>query len=258
MTVNWIATLLVVPPLNLALFALLALLVLRHRARLAVVGAMVAGLLVLSLPVVGNSLLAALEQVPEPPADPAAAPPGAIVVLGAEIRRVQSPTPGAAASAGADEVGEDADIGPLSLERVRAAAALHRRTGLPILVSGGTVGDDPAPIAAVMARSLADDFNVPPLWVEARSRDTWENARFSAELLRAAGISRVYVVTHAWHMPRALLAFRRAGIEAVPVPVRRDAWPPLDVWQFLPSEAGWQTSYFGFHEWIGLAFYSVR
>lgn len=249
MLVNWIATVLLVPPLNLALIAAAAFFLVRRRAGRILLGAALAGLLILSLPVVGNTLMASLERLPEPsPASQASAEPGAIVVLGAEVRRTQAP-PGQPPGA---------DIGPLSLERVRAAAALHRRTGLPLLVSGGIVRDEPAAVGVLMGRSLAEDFGTPPRWVEDRSRDTWENARFSAELLRAAGITQVYVVTHAWHMPRALLAFQRAGLAAVPAPVRLDAWPPLTWQQFVPADSAWQVSYYGFHEWIGLAFYGLR
>lgn len=248
--VNWLATVLLVPPLNLALIAVAAFFLLRSRAGRAIVGAALVGLIVLALPVVGNALLLSLERLPERhAAAPGAAKPGAIVVLGAEV---------CYALDDARASGRDSDIGPLSLERARTAAALHRRTGLPILVSGGIVGDNPVPVGTVIARSLADDFGTPPRWVETQSRDTWENARLSAELLRAAGISTVYVVTHAWHMPRALLAFRRAGITAVPAPVRLDAWPPLTWRDFFPTDGAWQLSYFGFHEWIGLAFYDLR
>jgi uncharacterized SAM-binding protein YcdF (DUF218 family) len=244
-TVNWLATLFLVPPFNLALIAAVALLFARRRGGRIVLGAALAGLLVLALPVVGNALLRSLEHFPE---RSPASPPGAIVVLGAELRYEADPEGGP----------PEMDLGPLSLERTRVAAALHRRTGLPILASGGVVSDEPAPVGAAMARSLADDFNAAPRWVETRSRDTWENARFSAEILRAAGIHTVYVVTHAWHMPRALLAFQRAGIDAVPVPVRIDAWPGPKWRQFVPGASTWQVSYFGLHEWVGLAFYTLR
>ena len=62
-----------------------------------------------------------------------------------------------------------------------------------------------------MADSLRDDFQVPVSWVEDASDDTWENAAFSAEILKKRGIHSVYVVTQGWHMRRAMLAFRHAG-----------------------------------------------
>jgi uncharacterized SAM-binding protein YcdF (DUF218 family) len=77
-------------------------------------------------------------------------------------------------------------------------------------------------------------------------------------MLRAQGIDRVYLVTHAWHMRRALLAFRRAGLLTTPSPVQRDAVPDLRVASFLPSARGWQESYYAMHELIGLAWYAVR
>lgn len=248
--VNWIATVLLVPPLNLALLAAVAFFLIPRRIGRVLLGAAIVGLLVLALPVTGNALIASLEHLAavRAAAVPGPVQPGAIVVLGAEIRRVEALAP---------EAGDGADIGPLSLERVRAAAALHRRTGLPLLASGGIVGDEPVAVGAVMAKSLTEDFATPPRWVETRSRDTWENAWFSADLLRAAGITEVYLVTHAWHMPRALLAFERAGIKAVPAPVRLDAWP-MSWREFVPSATAWRVSYFGFHEWIGLAFYGLR
>jgi len=60
------------------------------------------------------------------------------------------------------------------------------------------------------------------------SLSTRENARFTAALLRRRGMRRVTVVTCDWHLPRALAAFRRAGLEvegfaapSVAVPWRR-------------------------------------
>ena len=70
-----------------------------------------------------------------------------------------------------------------------------------------------------MADSLHDDFGVTVRWQEGRSRTTWENAQFSAEVLLPEGIKRVVVVTQAWHMPRAVWSFQKAGFEVVSAPV---------------------------------------
>lgn len=204
------------------------------------------GLLLLSLPIVSIPLLASLDVPPASPdgPPPQASPPQAIVVLGGDIDRVPDP-PGAV-------------LGSLSLERVRAGAALQRRSGLPVLVSGGTVDDLPVTIGLLMAESMTGDFGVPVRWTEATSPTTWENAEYSAAMLRADGISRVYVVTHAWHMRRSLLAFRRASIDAVPAPVRIDPWPRLRPGEFLPRTSAWVNSFYAMHEWVGLAYYTAR
>ena len=229
---------LLLPPSSLVLLALLALLVPRWGRRLAVL--MLSALLALSMPSVSALLLASLD----PGAVAASGQPAAIIVLGGDVERTTDPA--------------QPDIGALSLERVRAGAALHRRTGLPLLVTGGLVGDTEVAIGALMARSMTEDFQVPVRWTEAASRDTWENARLSAPMLQAAGIGHVYVVTHAWHMRRSLLAFRQAGLDPTPAPVRQDPVPQWGWSGFLPRASAWQRSYYALHEWVGLLYYQVR
>lgn len=241
MSINTVLTALLLPPASLALAATLALLLLRGRVGRLLALLSLAGLLLLSLPIVSMPLLASLDVPPGPLDGP---PPQAIVVLGGDVDRVADP-PGAV-------------LGSLSLERVRAGAALQRRSGLPVLVSGGVVDDLPVTIGVLMAESMTADFGVPVHWTEATSPTTWENAGYSATMLRADGVSRVYLVTHAWHMRRSLLAFRLAGIDAVPAPVRLDPWPRLRPGEFLPRVSAWVNSFYAMHEWVGLAYYLAR
>ncbi len=107
-----------------------------------------------------------------------------------------------------------------------------------------------------MARSLAEDFGVAARWVEPDSATTWDNAVLSARILRAEGIGAVVVVTHAWHMRRALIAFRAAGLVAVPAPLLAEHAPRLTAGSFVPRIAAWQRSYLALHEWIGCAWYA--
>jgi uncharacterized SAM-binding protein YcdF (DUF218 family) len=201
-------------------------------------------LLLFGMPIVSESLLLGLETgLPMTPE--AGHPPQAIVVLGAEVIRAH---------------GETLGIRPglLTLDRLRTAAALHRRTGLPILVTGGATQPDTQAVGLVMERSLQDDFQSPPRWVETKSADTWENARFSADILRSAGIDSVYVVTHSWHMRRAVLAFAGTGVTVTAFPTSLDDPMGPDLYDFLPRASGWQTGYFALHEWIGYAWYRLR
>jgi uncharacterized SAM-binding protein YcdF (DUF218 family) len=104
-----------------------------------------------------------------------------------------------------------------TLERLITGAQLQKRTGLPLLVTGGKAdGYDPAEGVA-MRDSLANDFGVPVRWVEAASRNTVENAAFSAPLLRAAGVETIYLVTSDFHMRRARALFEAQGFAVVPV-----------------------------------------
>lgn len=244
LSINTVLTALMLPPASLALGALVALALLRGRLGRALALLGLVALVLLSLPVVSRSLLVSLDVPDEAPPSPTDAPPGAIVVLGGDVFRVPDP-PGAV-------------LGSLSLERVRAGAALHRHSDLPVLVSGGIVDDLPLTVGALMADSMTEDFGVPVRWTEAMSPTTWENAEYSAAMLAKAGIHRVYLVTHAWHMRRSLLSFRRFGIEAVAAPVRHDPQPTFRLREFMPRTSAWVDSFYAMHEWVGLAYYSVR
>ena len=109
-----------------------------------------------------------------------------------------------------------------------------------------------------MADSLVDDFQVPARWVERESRDTWENARLSAAILHKQDITSVYVVTQAWHMRRAIVAFADTGITVTAAPTPFHRVPVSDAGDFVPGVGGWRDSYYALHEWIGWVWYSVR
>ena len=138
-----------------------------------------------------------------------------------------------------------ADLQPASLERLRYAVRLSRQTGLPLAFSGGLgwgQHDDGGLSEAEIAQRIAErDFLRPIKWVETASRDTRENAILSVKQLHAAGIRHIVLVTHAWHMPRALRAFRQAGGDAVQITAAPMGYfVPADrgVLEWLPSSAG--------------------
>jgi uncharacterized SAM-binding protein YcdF (DUF218 family) len=243
MTSGAVASVLLVPPINLLLLALAGWALRRRRVGRILCGLGLAGLLVLALPLTSHLLFLGLERFAAAPAD--APVPAAIVILSGNVSRVGD-TPSVV------------DVGHLTLERERAGAALQRATSLPVLVSGGVIGDGQPPLAALMARSLGTDFAVSVRWQESASRDTWENARDSAALLQAAGIRSVFLVTHAWHMRRALIAFRHFGIAATPAPVPFSRTLRLEASEFIPSANAWADSYYALHEWIGCAWYALR
>ncbi len=242
MSLNALPLALGVPPLSLLPVCLAGLLAVRSHRRvgMAVVAFGLAGLLLLAMPAVSGLLTASLETgLPLTPS--AADPPEAIVILSAGITRGDGP--------------EGITPDTLTLERERTGAALARRTHLPILVTGGPTQEGPT-LAAVMARSLAEDFGVPVRWTEPAAMDTWENAADSAAMLKADGVHSIYLVTHAWHMPRALAAFARTGIAVTAAPVRLDPPPGFEASDFIPRTKDWLASYYALHEWIGRADYA--
>ena len=243
MSLAALPTLLVVPPLNCLVAACAGAMYHRRRFGRILLATGLSGLTALSIPFVSGWLLTSLE-LGTTQLD-ALHPPAAIVILSGDVVELQQST---------DSYG----VGHLTLERERAGARLARSTGLPLLVSGGHVHFDGPSLASLMATSLHEDFGVTPFWLEQRSQDTWENAADTAALLRPAHIDSVYVVTHAWHMRRALIAFRAAGLHATAAPVDAERSPRLLARMLVPHMSAWQQSYYALHEWIGCAWYMLR
>lgn len=239
---------LLIPPGSLLVAALAALILQRRIPRAArwILALCLGGLYLLSTPIVSSLALRSLQPAFVEPMQYAATVQ-AIVVLGGG-------TDGYAPEYGAD------NVNARSLVRLRYAARLQRATGLPLLVSGGSVGGDTSSEAQQMGAVLRDELSVRPRWLETRSVDTFGNAQESARLLQAAGIRRVFLVTHAWHIRRARLSFEHAGIEIVPAPTAFASYDGSDMRpaDFLPRPSALVNSYYFFHEVIGHAFYVLR
>ena len=150
-------------------------------------------------------------------------------------------------------------VGERTLVRMRYGALLARRFGLPVLVSGGRPENATSSEAALMADILAREFAVNVRWQETQSRTTAENAAMSAAILKAAGISRVVLVTQAFHMPRAARLFRAAGLEVVPAPTsfKTDPDASIEFPDLLPRISALQSSYYALHEWLGIAWLAL-
>jgi uncharacterized SAM-binding protein YcdF (DUF218 family) len=167
----------------------------------------------------------------------------AIVILSAG-RRTYAPEFG----------GETVDA--LTLERVRYGAYVARQTNLPILVSGGLGA---VSLAELMSRALQTDYAITPKWQETESRNTAENAIFSSTILQRSGIRRIILVTHAWHMKRAVAAFSANGLTVTPaptafyLPVARGFWSAI-----TPNLSTLRMSGYGIHETVGYIWYKVR
>ena len=204
-------------------------------------------LVVIVLPV-GVLLLRPLEErFPAPPAD--AAPPYGIIVLGGPI---------------------DAELslahGQTALEegaaRLTEAAILARRfPEAKIVYTGGSGWQaDSDPVEAVEARNLLVALGVDAsrIEIEKRSRNTDENARFTAALVKPNPAQSWWLVTSAWHMPRSMGLFEKAGFSVRADPV--DYFSVGDVRDYLRNrEPSRRLRVFelAVHEWIGLAAYHL-
>jgi uncharacterized SAM-binding protein YcdF (DUF218 family) len=212
--------------------------------RLAVAGVVL--LAVAGLTPFGNALMLPLEQR-FPPWDAARGAPDGIVVLGGAIE------PETSAARGQAALNEAA-------ERLTAVAALARRfPQARIVYSGGDaslLGNQPD--EAQFALPLLESFGVAKqrIALERQSRNTHQNAAFTAALVKPKPGERWLLVTSAHHMPRAVGCFRRVGfqVEAYPVDWRtgglQDLWRP-----FRSASAGLARTDAAVREWIGLLVY---
>jgi uncharacterized SAM-binding protein YcdF (DUF218 family) len=244
--VAWLSYSSLIPPNLFILLAMIGVLIAWRRKPLGLALATAAiGLVYLAaMPVTAGLLIRWAEAIAfDEPTLPSDKPPSAIVVLSADARRSDVP-------------GVSDTVGQLTLERLAEAARQWRRLGLPILVSGG--GPRGAPLAVLMSRALQEDFGVPVQWREERSQNTFENALYSAEILRDAGIHAALVIAHPWDMARALWSFRAVGYPVVPSPIPEGGNPPLSVAAFLPQVPALLESYYALHELIGLDWYRLR
>jgi len=181
-----------------------------------------------------------------PPWDASRGAPVGIIVLGGTI------SPGLSADRGEPQLNQDAG-------RVLAIAKLARQfPAARIIFSGGNGALIPGrPPEADFVYPLLDDLGVPRARVvlENRSRNTEENATFTKDIAQPKPGERWLLVTSAWHMPRAMGCFRRAGfnVEAYPV-----AWHTFASGKFPIAEspvAGLHYADASAHEWMGLLAY---
>jgi uncharacterized SAM-binding protein YcdF (DUF218 family) len=199
---------------------------------------------VLALPYTATQLLRGLETH-QPLRDPAHLEGvGAIVVLGGDF------------FGNAPEMGGET-VGPLTLQRLHYAARLHRQSNVPLLLTGGVIGRNGRPLAESMAQVLAQDFNRTAQWLDRSSRNTRENAQHSRASLNPHGIHRICLVTHGWHMVRAMKAFVRQGFDVLPAPTLCVAKPAPLLRDFIPGGTALSRSLLALREWSARAWYAV-
>lgn len=149
-------------------------------------------------------------------------------------------------------------VNGIMLARLRYGANLYRKTHKLILLTGGSPLGSSESEAMLMKTVLEQDFNVPVRWTENKSINTLENAQFSFQILQKAGIKRIFLVTHAWHMPRASELFKRAGFEVIEAPTAFTTRFTTDLLTFVPDAESLKNSSLFFHELIGLGLQRLK
>lgn len=200
----------------------------------------------LSVPAVGYLAFGTLEWCYPPVRQ---RPPGldAIVVLSGFLKPPDDLLP-------QGQLGED------SVYRcLRAADLYHQGPRCPVVVSGGRV--DPESAGPTLAEAMRDflmklGVSADDILLEDRSRNTYENALYSAEMLRQRGFERVAMVTDACSLRRAELCFRKERVAVIPCGCSYRATNfDASMAAFLPNPADFAQLELVVHEWLGLAWY---
>lgn len=206
-------------------------------------------LVVACLSPLGNMLLTPLEQrfpylvYPDQPID-------GIIILGGSYDTVSHSY--------VSEIVLREDTEPVSLVPDLA----RRYPTAKIIFSGGTSGATPSGLSeAASAKQVFISWGIPAdrILLEDQSQTTEENARFTARLLQPAPQSRWLLVTSAYHIPRAMGAFRKAGFNVLAFPAgpRTRGWHDF-WWPSSTATENLRRVDVAAHEWLGLVAYRLR
>lgn len=146
---------------------------------------------------------------------------------------------------------------PASYKRLIAGYRLHLRTGIPIVLSGGAATGI-VPEAVVMKRILLDlGIDGSYIYTDTKSRDTRENAVYVKRICRDLGCGRIILITSAFHMKRALMTFRKEGLEVTPYPTDFRFEGRYNLYSLFPKHSVFYDSVIAIREYLGIVFYRV-
>lgn len=231
--------------LLLGLFGLLAMLLQRPRSAFCTLAVAIGWLYLCSTAGFADFLMGSLEDdYPQQPL-PDTAQADIIVLLGGGIR--------------GDTMGYLGDLNQQA-DRLVYAVALYKAGRAPRLLVTGGGADGARPEAEIMSE-LLQVMGVPSsaILLEGKSRNTYQNALLTAEMLDSLGIRKILLVTSAFHMRRAEAVFMAQGLEVIPAPTDYQRLLAPSVYpRWLPSVSDLWQSTFALHELLGYWVYRYR
>ncbi len=164
------------------------------------------------------------------------------------------------------------EVGDAGDRLIYAAYLYNQGKAGHILFSGGSIDWlYPALEPADENAQLLELMGVPreAIWLEPDSRNTYENALYSRQVLEQKGIRRIILVTSAFHMPRSVALFEHQGLEVIPAPTdfrtTQADWEMLSrggvrnlLFNLLPGPDNLQTITLALKEYLGLLIYRLR
>ncbi len=197
-----------------------------------------------------NSLVSPLEEK-YPPLDIKALPDDvdAVVILGGGLTEGRSPYPG-----------ESLYPRQFTVSRLIYGYTLWKELMVPIIVSGGNPLMSLPGTEADTMKAFLMRLGVPENFIitEKRSRNTWENALYTAEICKNSDFKKIVLVTPAYHLMRAMVAFSKYNLNIYPAPSSYLTNKRPYVWtSFLPHADYLYYSFIALKERMGLLFYKI-
>ena len=193
-----------------------------------------------SLPVASHALRGVLESAypQRSVVDTSAAQ--AIVVLGGSVRPPEV-------------LGQAPDLTAAADRVWHGARLFHAGKATWLVMSGGSDAFTAATSEAEAMRQLAQDLGVPSraMLLEERSRNTRQNAQFTAQILKAKGVRRILLVTSALHMRRAVPLFEAQGLTVIPAATDHEARSHFTAIDWLPDASALDGSARAMKEFVG-------
>ena len=145
-----------------------------------------------------------------------------------------------------------------SLTRLVECVRIHRLiAGSKIILSGGAVYDSSSEAGTFAKVAAILNVNARDIVLDDVSRDTEEQAE---NIRSIVGRDRFVLVTSAYHMPRSMVIFEKAGLKPIPAPTNhlvkeRQMKAPED---FFPSSMGFFKAEHAMHEYLGILWFRMR
>lgn len=147
-----------------------------------------------------------------------------------------------------------------STARLVAAYRLYRISRKPIIISGGPAYLSRTPESEIGKRFLVKlGVRNDHIMIETRSRDTQENAIYTKEICAGKGISKIVLVTSAYHLKRAMLLFMPFFHDVTPCPSDiRTSEDEVRIRDFFPDAESFHTTSIALRERLGILFHKIK
>jgi uncharacterized SAM-binding protein YcdF (DUF218 family) len=146
------------------------------------------------------------------------------------------------------------------LGRIVTAVRLQKQYNIPIIITSGKVYKGGSAGAPVDRRILVDlGVDAKNIIVEEKSRNTIENAKYSAIICQEMGYKKPVLLTAAYHLKRSQMAFQKVGLTTIPFPAYRNSSEnPIFFWHsFLPRYNTFEASCTAIREYLGILYYKL-